>query len=358
MEHGTLRQVPLEYLWEGLILSDNIYDHAGNVLLIPRGEQITAEKLKRVANFCEGDRYITTYEGGYQEIVNGKDTPDEIRQKALENHSGYTGLKNSVDHVLQVTRRIKQVSSEEVEQVMVDVYEKLQEMEPADVFSCIDVPRPIDEALQRHSLNVAFLNGMMGRWLQYSEEDIRSLVLIGILHDIGKTWIPEDVLYAPRKLTEEETAIMHRHPVFSYEMLGDEIPVEVKNAVRQHHEKLNGKGYPDGLSGDAITRFARITAISDVYDAMISARCYKTAKLPFDVLEQFREAEFDGLDERLVAVFIQNMRHYYRKKHVLMSDGTIGDILYIPPNDIRYPVICAGDRLQQVDEDWYCIRII
>ena len=75
MEHGTLRQVPLEYLWEGLILSDNIYDHAGNVLLIPRGERITAEKLKRVANFCEGDRYITTYEGGYQEIVNGKDTP-------------------------------------------------------------------------------------------------------------------------------------------------------------------------------------------------------------------------------------------------------------------------------------------
>ena len=358
MATENLRKIPFEYLWEGLVLKDNIYNHDGNVLLMPGGEILTAEKLKHMANFCAGDRYITTCEETFQEIVNGKDTPDEVRQKALENHSGYTGLKNSVDHVLQVTRRMKQVESDEVEQVMVDVYEKLQEMEPSDVFQCIDVPRPIDEALQRHSLNVAFLNGMMGRWLKLPEEEIRSLVLTGILHDIGKTRIPEEVLYAPRKLNDEEFAIMKHHPVYSYEMLGAEIAEEVKNAVLQHHEKINGRGYPMGLSGEDVTLFARVTAISDVYDAMVSERCYKEAKLPFDVLEQFREEEFDGLDQKLIAVFVKNMLLYYKQKQVLMSDGTVGDIAYIPPNDISYPIVNVGDMVKQVNENWYCVRIM
>lgn len=82
------------------------------------------------------------------------------------------------------------------------------------------MPRPVDEALQRHSLNVALLNGIMGQWLGLDETDVRNLILTGVLHDIGKTKIPEEILNAPRKLTQEEFEIMKRHPLYSFELLG------------------------------------------------------------------------------------------------------------------------------------------
>ncbi len=102
-----------------------------------------------------------------------------------------------------------------------------------------------------------------------------SLILTGVLHDIGKTKIPEEILNAPRKLTPEEFEVMKRHPLYSFELLGDDISEDVRYAVRWHHEKLDGKGYPDGLKAESISYFARITTISDIYDAMLSARSYK-----------------------------------------------------------------------------------
>ena len=105
-------------------------------------------------------------------------------------------------------------------------------VDAGEIFQCITVPRPVDEALQRHSLNVALLNGIMGQWLGLDEKDIRSLILTGVLHDIGKTKIPEEILNAPRKLTPEEFEVMKRHPLYSFELLGDDISEDVRYAVR------------------------------------------------------------------------------------------------------------------------------
>lgn len=353
-----LIEVPIAYLWEGLVLEDDVYDPDGKVLLIPKGEKITARKLEQLSHFGTKDNCIATYRDSYQVILEGKEAPEEVRQKMIERETGYTGLKKDVKRVLKISQSAEQLERSEVEKVTLDVVEKLQNIELFEIVKCIHVPRPIDEKLERHLLNVGFLNGMIGEWLQLSDEEVKKLVLVGVLHDIGKTKIPEEILNVPRKFTDEEYEVVKMHPLYSSQLLSDQFDESIKTAILHHHERGDGSGYPDGLKGENIPLFSRITAISDVYDAMVSKRCYKEAVIPFEILERIENAEFEGFDPILVAIFVKNMISYYKHKQVKMSDGTQGEVIYIPPNDINHPVIRVEELVKQVDEAWYPVQIM
>ena len=147
-----LEKVPMEYLWEGLVLSDNLYNYNGSVLLVPSGEVITKSKLDKLINFSDGNNYITTFRGSYEYIMKGKDRPAEIQQKMLENRTGYTELRKGIDHVLQMSKNAMFVNHAEVEGMMEKVYGRMVSVDAGEIFQCITVPRPVDEALQRHSL--------------------------------------------------------------------------------------------------------------------------------------------------------------------------------------------------------------
>ena len=357
-EIKKLKKVPIEYLWEGLVLSDNIYNYNGTVLLIPQGEVLTKEKLERLSKFENVNGYITTCEKSYRTIMEGEATPPDIRQKMYEDYGGYTVLKKDVDQIFAMTRDASRINRLATESLIEGVFSKINEANSTHIFQCIGAPRKMDERLQRHSLSVAFFNGLMGQWLDLSEEQIKMLVCAGLVHDIGKTKIPEEILYAPRKLTEEEYEVMKQHPVFSYELLWEGVEEEIRQAVRHHHEKLDGSGYPDGISGEEISLLARITSITDVYDAMVSQRDYKASIIPFDVLEKLQNREFQGLDEELLTIFIKQMIAYYKEVRVMMSDGSIGVVKYVPPNDISHPVVQTEQEIKQTDEEWYCTRIV
>ena len=184
------------------------------------------------------------------------------------------------------------------------------------------------------------------------------ITVASALHDIGKIGIDEKILNKPGKLTPEEFEVMKRHPLYSFELLGDDISEDVRYAVRWHHEKLDGKGYPDGLKAESISYFARITTISDIYDAMLSARSYKKEKIPFDVLQWFVTEGSKGIDQNLLNIFIKNMVKVYRQQQVIMSDGREGCVEYIPLNDMDHPIVSVGEEVRQVDEDWYCVHMV
>lgn len=353
----NLRRVPLRYLWDGMVLSDDLYNENGKVLLIRAGERVSAKTLERLENLGTEDSCVMTCEECYREIMMSDQMPPEVRQRVAEDEFGYTSLKKEVKHLLGMIAHAADTDYQEAYEVTGEIMEKIREMEFPDFFRCINVPRTIDEDLQRHLLNIAFLNGMMGYWLELPEKEIQQLVLAGLLHDIGKTKIPEEILYAPRKLTVEEFKVIKMHPVYSYELLGNQIEEPVQEAVLHHHERMDGSGYPDGYRDGKVSKFSRITAICDVYDAMVSKRIYKDERLPLDVLERMRDSAFDGLDADYVHVFVRNMAKRFRESRVQMSDGADGVIAYIPPNDIDHPIVMTGDTVRQVDETWYCKRI-
>lgn len=358
MSDRKLQILPVEYLWDGLVLKDDIFNHTGAVMLLPKGETITREKLNKLLGFYGDSKNIMVYEDTYLEIMSDEHVPIEARQKITENRVGYTRLQQNVGSLFRRTDYEQWLSNEQMEPLTHAVADKLQNFDPVTILSCINFPRPMDEGLQRHCLNVAFLNGMQAEWLDLPQDDVNTLVLAGLLHDIGKTMIPEEILNAPRRLTEEELKIMRMHPVYSDELLRDKFDHNVRMAARHHHEKLTGKGYPDGIMGEEIGMCARITAISDIYDAMVSARSYKGARLPLDVFDMFYEEEFDGLDRGLVMNFLKNMRTEYTNRQVIMSNGERGIIRFIPLNDADHPIILQGDEIRQTDDEWYCKEIL
>ena len=146
------------------------------------------------------------------------------------------------------------------------------------LFDMLHSMRQFDDLTYVHSVNVALIASILGQWLKFSEKDIRILTISGLLHDIGKIMIPNEILTKPGKLTVAEYNIMKQHVNFGYEKVKNQnIDIRIKEACLLHHEKCDGTGYPFGLKSDQIPAVAKIIAIADVYDALTSVRCYKNA---------------------------------------------------------------------------------
>jgi putative nucleotidyltransferase with HDIG domain len=165
--------------------------------------------------------------------------------------------------------------------------------------------RGYDYYTYTHSVNVCVLSVGLGVALKLDLEQSQRLGLGAMLHDIGKSLIPVDILNKQGKLDDMEYRIMQSHVVEGEKILRENhrLPDEAISAVTQHHEKISGKGYPLHLSDKAITIFGRITAIADCYDALTTSRPYKTAFTPFVALDIIAK-EGDNYDRNLLKVFI------------------------------------------------------
>jgi putative nucleotidyltransferase with HDIG domain len=237
------------------------------------------------------------------------------------------------------------VDSAKTDDFVLEIGETLETNDITLIIQSINSIRSVDEYLHTHSLNVAFLNGLMAKWLRYDKKRYDDLIKTGLLHDIGKLLIPGDVLNKPSRLTPEEFNTIKKHSVFSFEML-------VNSGIREkalllgvlhHHEKLNGSGYPYGLPAKDISDFARITSISDIYDAMIAKRAYKNAQSPFVILENFAEEAYSMLDIKLVKLFIDCMIGELKGKFVLLSDGSVAQVMMVNERNLKYPMVQKDD---------------
>ncbi len=164
-----------------------------------------------------------------------------------------------------------------------------------------------------HSVNVAVLSAILGSICSISGSDLVNLVIGALLHDIGKLIIPQDILTKPSQLSDQEFYIIKMHPEAGRLKLGTlSIPsAEILATIAgQHHEHMDGKGYPDNLAGNQIHPFARIVAIADVYDALTSARSYKPAYRPHTAYRIMTKCSPGQFDEELLNQFFESVAIY------------------------------------------------
>ena len=201
-----------------------------------------------------------------------------------------------------------------------------------------------DDTFQ-HSLNVAIIAAIFGRWQKYRGAELKNLILSALLHDIGKLFVPLTVLDKPGTLSSGEFAVMKGHPFEGYRLVADSAQLDdsVKLGILQHHERLDGSGYPAALKGDDITDYARIIAVADIYDAMTSQSMFRSPMTPFAVIAEVCGEMFARLDPTVALPFVNNVRDSMIGYMVRLSDGTEARVVYLDKERFAQPVVKLSD---------------
>ena len=154
------------------------------------------------------------------------------------------------------------------------------------------------------------------------------------------------ILNKPDKLTEEEFDKIKKHPVYSYELLQDNknISLDAKIGILMHHERMDGSGYPYGAYSENINEIAKVLAIADTYDAMISERPYQKKRSPFEVMQSMQDGVFGKLDTKILLTFLANIATYYIGTYVALNTGEIGEVVAINPSCVYRPIIRVQER--------------
>ena len=353
---SNLIAVSIDLLYDGMYVQEEIYDADAIRLITKRGATLNADSIERIIRLNAGRGTIYVSGDTYKAMLERTQPIKYEKRKELEEATGYTAAKDETFELLDEIAQHKTVQQEALESVSADLSTRLEVTNPSTIMSLINALAPVDEYLQRHCVNVSLLNGLIGRWLDLPKNEVDLLVLIGLMHDCGKALVPPQVLNAPRKLTLVEFEVIKMHPVLSYELLKD-FPEEVRRAARLHHEKVSGEGYPDHLPCEMIPLAARITAVSDIYDAMVSQRAYKNPNSPFNIIAMLDKLKDSALDAVLVDVFNKNMPQELMNRPVMMSNGAIGIVRSFDPEDIEYPMIEVDNMVIKSNKDLYCISM-
>ncbi|MFZ5968753.1 MAG: HD-GYP domain-containing protein [Bacillota bacterium] len=221
------------------------------------------------------------------------------------------------------------------------------------IIGCLNEIRNLDEYTYYHCLNVSFYSALIGRWLQLPEDEIAKVIKSGLLHDIGKTKVSSEIINKKSKLFPREFEEIKMHTIYGFDMIekAKYVSADVKIAVLMHHEREDGSGYPYGHGGEQITKYAKIIAVADVYDAMTSQRVYRKKATPFEVFEMFMTEGVNRFDISIMNTFLKNIAPYYVGSKVELNTGMIGEVVYIPPHCITRPVIKVGTRYIDLSKD-------
>ncbi|MGP1569730.1 MAG: HD-GYP domain-containing protein [Eubacteriales bacterium] len=197
------------------------------------------------------------------------------------------------------------------------------------------------DSVYSHSLNVGMVAGQLGKWLKLPEDEVQLLVTCGLFHDIGKLMIPKNILDKPAALTDDEYEIMKSHTQKGYEFLSkfDHLDQIIKDVALKHHERCDGSGYPNGLSGDQIDKFSKIIGIADVYTAMTSDRIYRGSICPFAVAAELEKEGLHKFDAHFVMTFLDNMLTSYLQRKVELNNGQVGIVLLLNRYQKSKPLI-------------------
>lgn len=193
---------------------------------------------------------------------------------------------------------------------------------------CLTKIREKDDYLLEHSLNVAILLANFAQYIGLEEEIVQELALSGFLHDIGKIKIPDKILHKPGRLSDQEMNIMRDHVVYGIEALEEmQIPERMIKTVSEHHERLDGYGYPEGKRNDEVSFFGRMISIVDVYDALTADRVYKAGMPSQKALQILLKDTPDKYDRELVQKFIKCIGIYPVGSLIKLSDETIAMVV-------------------------------
>ncbi|WP_238654557.1 HD-GYP domain-containing protein [Paenibacillus piscarius] len=200
----------------------------------------------------------------------------------------------------------------------------------------------LDQEYNYHNAVLSALTSYrIAQWCGYPQKDWMQAAFAGLLHDIGNIKVDEALLQKPTPLTGSELEEVRRHTTYGYQLLRNVTAINegVRLAALQHHEKIDGSGYPLRLDGTQIHFYAKIVAVADIFHAMTLGKAYRKAQSPYLVLEQLQKESFGKLDPVIVQTFIQKTTDLYNGTRIRLSDGRHGEIIFTDRTHPTRPMV-------------------
>ena len=306
-----MRRVSLDKVRAGAILAKTIMSLDGKVLLAA-GMEITEEYKRKLQANRISEIYIE------DEISKDIQVPEVVREEIVYEAKQMVkammtkpSVKTSIDG-----RKVMEIVDKIISSILAN----------KDIIANLCDIRSVDDYTFSHSVNVCILSLIIGIGLGYSGDRLRELGVGSILHDIGKVMVPNDILKKPYQLTSEEFEEIKKHTYYGYEILKNTsgISMTASYIALEHHERIDGSGYPYQLKDDNIHKAARIVAVSDVYDALTSDRIYRKKLMPHEVIDYITSLGSHHFDQEVVDVFIRFIAYYPVGTAVILNTGEKG----------------------------------
>lgn len=322
-----MRQIDLAEVRPGMILARSILNSKGHFLLVS-GVCLTSEYIRKL--FILGITTLFIEDANYTDIIFPEYLSIETQQRAL------SVLSTTMEQVMQG----QTFSSSAVFSIASDIVEEL--VTQADLTIHLTGISTHDDFTFSHSLNCSIYTALLARYCGFTIPQIKIIACGALLHDIGKTEVDHALLNKPAKLTDDEFSIIKQHPGDGFTILTKkrlEISSLVAHMAWQHHERIDGSGYPRGLKGDEILHYARLLAITDVYEAISVHRPYRKAMNPLAVYKTIHSGLGTDFDEEFGQNFLSHLSLFIPGTKVVLSTGEQAIVVSLTPNDPQKPVV-------------------
>lgn len=362
---------------ENMVVADDVYT-TDDKLVIPEGTVLTEEIIKSLKEYgifairikVDEEDVKTSLENNSEEEnakeneKTSKSTTQGEQQNYLrqikeskEFEEFHSAFIDSVDDLKGVFNKVvmhnEEIDSKAILEDVENVVEKGRNgIHILDMLQCM---RGYDDVTYVHSVNVALLSNMIGRTVypDISKEELDILTLSGLLHDIGKMMVPDNIIQKNGRLTLPEYNVAKTHVLFGNNILKGlkNLDPRVAEVAMRHHERCDGTGYPGGYKREQIEPFARIVAIADTYDAMTSDRVYRAALCPFDVIHMFEREGIVKFDVEFLLPFLEKAVQAYLNTEVKLSTNEVGKVIMINHNEFSKPVVQVGDEFYDLSKE-------
>jgi uncharacterized domain HDIG len=329
------------------ILGRNIFTNDGKILLragtILSGGYIN--KIKEMGVF-----YVYVEDERLDDVQVEDESISRLKQNTMENMS-------------KIMKNIAMVSDKKAMSEYVKTVENLISYisENKDITKSLYDIQTHSNSTYVHSISVCIMSAIIGQGMKMDSSAIKELGVAAILHDIGKTQLPRSIVEKKGNLSGEELKQYKEHPYLGAMLLKKNVRISenIIKGVQQHHERVDGKGYPYGLTGKSINKFARIICVSDVYDTISNSKDYKKAFSPNDAYELILAGSGTIFDEEVVQSFKKSFSVYPLGCCVKLSDGVEGYVVRQNENFPDRPVVrVIEDIVTKKDIEPYEIDLV
>lgn len=346
--------LPISELKPGMISSNDIFSEG--VMLLAKDIAITESGIDKLRQQYIVDKVEVYLENDSEEALTFKiKTAEEIENTFNEFSS----------NLEDIFKTISTLKSPEIQEVRT-FSEKIQKefSETGSIIRNVVFYGSGNDSVYRHSVNVAAISFILGKWLGLDKKNINLLTYSAVLHDFGKIKIDKNILDKEGTFTSDspEYETFKTHPVIGYNFV-KEIPYldySVSYGVLMHHERMDGSGYPLGVKEDKIHKFARIIAIADLFDEVNSNRYSEKVSGPLDALRIIQEQSLGKLDGTYCTVFLNHIVNYYMGENVLLNNNKSCKVIQININDLTNPLLLDEEGFVDLkkEKDLYVKKLV